>query len=196
MISGTLRRVYWRLLRAIGLKQLSWDKQFEAGVWCRRPRSPKTIQHVEELCRGGYLVEFGCGEGTLPLALKEGTFSRYVGYDISAVAVRTAAQAVQAAGRANCEFHDGDMAKWEGASGASLIVAEECLYYLPAEDAETFLQRCSASLTEDGSILVIVHSAVKHATTLETCRRVCQVRSESDSDGRTFLVLASRKKLE
>jgi len=48
-----IRRIYWYALRLSGFKQLSWNKQFEADVWCRGPNSPYTIGRIEELCNGG-----------------------------------------------------------------------------------------------------------------------------------------------
>lgn len=189
MSQSILKRIYWRILRASGFKRLSWDRQFVAGVWCRRPRSPHTVRRATELCCGGLLVEFGCGEGTLPLALPRDSFSHYMGYDISGVAIQRANERARMANLANCQFEQCDMAKWTGTSGASLIVAEECLYYLAKAEIETFLQRCCQSLIPGGSILVIVYSAARHGPTLNSCRGVCKVRDESVVDGRTFLTL-------
>jgi cyclopropane fatty-acyl-phospholipid synthase-like methyltransferase len=191
MNRSILKRLYWRLLRAFGFKQLSWDKQFEAGVWCNGQRSLHTIRKVKELCNGGYLVEFGAGEGTLPLALPEYSFSHYIGYDISSVAVRRARDRASEGGLIHCQFEQCDMAQWTGTSGVSLVVIEECLYYLTPREAEAFLRRCCQALLPGGSILVIVHSAAKHFRILQTCRSVCRVKDESVIGGRTFITLAS-----
>ncbi len=190
-----LCRVYWRLLRAVGLGRLSWDMQFEAGWWgyIRGPRSEYIIRKVTELCNGGHLVEFGCGEGTLPLALPRDSFSQYIGYDISEVAVGRARARAREAGLMYCHFEQCDMAKWKGTSGVSLVVAEECLYYLTPRIAETFLRHCCESLLPGGSILVIVYSAAKTYRTLNICRRVCRVNDESVNEGRTFITLAGNK---
>lgn len=184
-----LRRIYWRLLRIVGFKQLSWDKQFEANVWCHRPRSMHTIEKVIELCNGGHLVEFGAGEGTLPLVLPRNSFSHYFGYDISAVAVARARERAREAGLTNCYFEQCDMVQWEGTSGVSLVIVEECIYYLRPKEIETFLKHCCKSLVPGGSILVIVHSTAKHFKTLEACRRVCRVKDESAIFGRTYITL-------
>lgn len=186
------KRVFWRFLRAIGLKQAAWDRQFKAGAWCYGPRSPDTLRRVAELCDGGMLVEFGAGEGTLPLALPRKSFCQYYGYDISGVAIGRAIERAKSAGLAGCSFEQLDMARWPGSSGVSLIVAEECLYYLAARETETFLRRSCASLLPGGKILIIVHSGKKHAKTLRICRRVCRVVDESIIGGRTFLTLAPK----
>jgi cyclopropane fatty-acyl-phospholipid synthase-like methyltransferase len=189
------KRAYWRFLRGVGLGKVAWDDQYKTGIWdyLRGSRSAPCVQRIIALCNGGKLVEFGAGEwGALPLALPKGSFSSYVGYDISEIAVSRARDNVRAAGLTNCQFEQRDMASWEGTSGVSLVVAEECLYYLDPKDAETFLRRCCESLSPGGSILVIVHSAVKHLRTLDTCRRVCTVKDEATIDGRTFITLAGK----
>jgi trans-aconitate methyltransferase len=89
----------------------------------------------------------------------------------------------------NTAFRPGNMAAWEGDTGVSLIVAEECLYYLGRADAEAFLRRCCASLAVGGSILVIVHDAQKHAATLDVCRSTCTVAGDVQIGERVYLTL-------
>ena len=192
MTANFPKRVLWKLARLAGLKRLSWDQQFEAGVWCRGPRSAHTLELVIKLCAGGRLVEFGCGEGDLPHLLPAGAFSEYCGIDISSVAIRIASERAREANLRGCRFDCGDMASWTGLQGLSLVLAEECLYYLSPASAEKFLERCCASLSPNGSILVIVHSATKHARTLSVCRRVCRVREETTLGSRAYLTLAPK----
>ncbi|WP_169517176.1 class I SAM-dependent methyltransferase [Azohydromonas australica] len=136
------------------------------------------------------MVEFGCGDGTLPLALPPQAYSKYIGYDISEVATRTATDRAQAAGLSNCSFKQCDMAQWKGDKGVALFVIEECLYYLNSSEAESFLLRCCDSLAPGGSVLVVVHSASKHASTVSLCKSVCLVQEELTIGDRIFLVLA------
>jgi len=188
----TIRRAWWRLLRLIGMNKLSWDKQFKAGVWWHLPRSADMLSLVAGLCRGGRIIEFGCGEGSLPFLLPSGSYASYLGYDISGLAIRRAQRHASAAGAANVRFAQCDMAQWDGNQSAFLVVLEECLYYLSPDDCAAFLARCSRCLEADGSMLVIVHSATKHQKTLSVCRRVCQVRDEIQLGGRTYLTLDPR----
>jgi trans-aconitate methyltransferase len=191
-MSNSIEKAYWRLLRLFRLHKTSWDRQFKAGIWCRGPRCPHTVRKAAELCRVGYLIEFGCGEGTLPLAMPEGSFSFYRGYDISGVAVAAATEKARRAGLQNCAFQQGDMAQWQGDTGASLIVLEECLYYLSPSKAEAFLRRCVQSLLPGGHILVVIHDATKHAATIDACQRTCAIQEQTTLGGRLFLVLSNK----
>jgi SAM-dependent methyltransferase len=189
ILSERLFRTWWRALRFFGLAKLSWDQQYQAGVWDRGPRSRHTVDLVSTLCAGGRLVEFGCGEGALPHLLPQGCYSEYVGFDISAIAIERARQRACASGRRGLRFQQMDMAEWRAATGISLIVAEECLYYLNAPRTEQFLSECTRSLTPNGHVLVVVHSARRHARTLDICRRCCDVVSERTQGSRVYLLL-------
>jgi cyclopropane fatty-acyl-phospholipid synthase-like methyltransferase len=192
MSQNIVHRMYLRSLRTLGLNQRSWDSQFLARDNGYGPRSPNTLSRVQSLGRGGRLIEFGCGEGDLPFALAQGTYSSYMGYDISAVAIARARKKLLASGASNIEFMQGDMSHWDGHDRASLIVAEECLYYLSATDVEQFLLRCMRCMTLGGSMLVIDHSATKHAKTLNVCRRMCVVQRDETIAGRVFLTLSAK----
>lgn len=139
--------------------------------------------------QGGRLVEFGCGFGQLPRNLPRGTFSSYVGIDISDCAIREARKRAREAGISGCDFFQGDMASWPGDSSVSLIVVIECLYYLSGKRLNDFLKRCCDSLTPQGAILVVVHSAQKHWKTLRACSRICKVFKEEQVETRTYLTL-------
>ena len=189
LISIYILRMYWRTLRIFGFTKSSWDKQFELGVWDRGPRSQNTINRVSGLCAGGKLIEFGCGGGSLPFLVPRNCYSEYIGYDISEVAIENAKRRARQEGLENIHFEQCDMAKWNGTNGVSLIVVEECLYYLSPATVERFLLQCSRSICSGGLILVIVHSSSKHARTLDVCRRVCRVEDETVIGSRTYLTL-------
>jgi hypothetical protein len=82
------------------------------------------------------------------------------------------------------------MEEWEGVPQKySLILLEECLYYLSRPAAQKFLRRCRASLTQDGRILVIMDDARKHQKMLDVCRHHCEMVSEEYQSPRVFLTL-------
>lgn len=193
MIKQYTSRAFWKLLRVIGKKQRVWDSQYHSGLWSGGDRSPEMIKMAQQLCHGGVLVEFGCGEGELPFLLPPGSFSTYTGYDISAVAIDRATHRARTSGIESMYFIQQDMAKWRGAQAVSLILIEECLYYLSSKECKVFLSTCCDSLVDDGVILVIVHSAAKHARTVSLCRSACKVIDEFHLHSRVYLTLAPRQ---
>jgi cyclopropane fatty-acyl-phospholipid synthase-like methyltransferase len=187
------QRAYWRFLRYIGLGAKSWDIQFRKGVWSRDTCSPNVVERVVKLCDGGRLVEFGCGLGGLPRSVPEGTFSSYLGIDISNYAIQEADKRAAAHGISNYEFRQCDMKDWPGDNDVSLIVIEECLNYLSGNHLRKFLTHCCDSLNEKGTILVIIWSAKKHADTLDMCREVCNVMHDDMIGTRTCLTLTKKE---
>jgi trans-aconitate methyltransferase len=189
------RRVVWRLARSIGgrFEQWVWNDQYRRGRWNNldAQRDPVTVAYVERLAKHGAVIELGCGTGTLATTINPQAYSKYIGYDLSEVAIERARAVAAQRCLSKCTFIAGDMATWEGSSDLALIVIEEALMYLPPADQESLLRKCLSSLKPGGYLLVTAHSAEKHRSTLRLCRDICQVVEEV-VEGRVHLVLQAR----
>jgi cyclopropane fatty-acyl-phospholipid synthase-like methyltransferase len=183
------KKIYWRLLRLVGFETLSWDLQHKAGLWSKRQRSSITVDLINQLSRGGQIIEFGCGEGDLLYLLHAESYSYYTGIDISQIAIQRAKLKASKLGIINCEFVNDNMATWSGSKNISLILLEECIYYLNGQEMKEFIGRCLNSINDDGAMLVIVHSAEKHAASLDICRKCGRVISETNVGSRVYLIL-------
>jgi cyclopropane fatty-acyl-phospholipid synthase-like methyltransferase len=175
----------------LGFGKEAWDDQFKKGLWSRGRHSDYFLEKVISLNRGGVVIEFGCAEGALVEELPIDSYSKYHGYDLSGVAIELANKKANENGLSNCAFDQCDMSEWAGYSGASLILLEECLYYLSAAQIKVFLDKCKRSLLPDGVILVVVHSAEKHANTIKECRLAGNVIEEVSINGRVFITLGN-----
>lgn len=180
----------WSILRRIGADKAVWEKQYGRGKWLNGQRSPVVLRLVSQLCQGGTLVEFGCGDGLLPRLLPDGSFSNYIGIDISKVAIRCAKQRHPA--RGDCHFIQSRMENWEGDRNVSLILMEECLYYLGRQEQERLLPKCLSSLGPRGRILVVVHERQKHLGTLEACYETRSLLTEETHGERVYLILGNK----
>ena len=142
---------------------------------------------VEKLAGGGRVIEFGCGEGHLAALIDPGCYSQYIGYDLASVAVATAN------GRSisdRCRFGVQNMATWPGDRDVSLVVAEECLYYLRPAELQHFLAAVVASLKSDGAMIGTFHDPVRYPETLGACRsRFARCEELADASGSLFLVM-------
>jgi len=177
-------------LRRIGADKAVWDKQYGCRKWLNGQRSPVVLGLVSQFCQGGTLVEFGCGDGLLPRLLPHGSFSSYIGIDISDVAIRHAKERHPA--RIDCHFIQGRMENWEGDQNVSLILMEECLYYLSRPEQDRLLQKCLSSLGSRGRILVVVHERQKHLSTLQACQETRSLLSEENHGERVYLILGNK----
>lgn len=150
-----------------------------------REKSPELIEIVEKRTRGGKLVELGCGEGLLAAVLRPGTYSEYLGVDISEVAIERA----KGRGLSNCTFVVGDLETWEGQPGSSMITIEECLYYLPHARQERLLKIALQSVAPDGAVLVAIHNKQKHQKLVEWIENSFPVVASVVVRGRSLITL-------
>ncbi len=187
-----IRPALWKMANRWGSRRLrAWSQndQYRRGRWARlaASRRPLVVELVSDLAAGGAVVEFGCGEGHLALAVDPAAYSTWVGYDIASVAVE---RARQQAGSNRCRFEVLDCAAWPGDSGLQLIVSEECLYYLHGADLRRFLERCRASLVPHGAMLVTFSRAGRHPEAEAACGLVfADVDTVDDPSGGRYLVL-------
>jgi 2-polyprenyl-3-methyl-5-hydroxy-6-metoxy-1,4-benzoquinol methylase len=141
------------------------DRQYATGVW-------DYLRGLEELSRfsviAGYchylknqgsILEIGCGEGLLPERFDGAKYSRYVGVDISAEAVRRAA----ARENAKTSFITADAAVYVTAERFDVIVFNECLEYF--SDPLSVVRRYEPFLREHGIFIVSMFVGLDTART-------------------------------
>lgn len=118
---------------------------------------------VERVLADGYekrrfaILDLGCGSARhLARALKDRSVSRYVGYDLSDVALAHAARNLTGL---SCPFElrQGDLL--QGVSGGGekfdVIFTSFALHHLAAAEKATFFQSAYRQLSEDGMLLLI-----------------------------------------
>ena len=177
-----------KALRIVGLKQYAWNIEHKSLFWLTNKKSQLMIDIIAEILNGGVVVEFGCGDGTLPLYLPEDGFSKYTGYDISSVAI----QMCQKANRnPKISFDTKGMESWEehDAEKVDTIICEECLYYLDEPSLNRFLNVCCSNLKPDGQIFAAVHSRTKHARTIEQIRNSMNIVKEINQGQRIYMIV-------
>ncbi len=90
------------------------------------------------------VLDIGCGRGSLCGCLNVRP-DRYVGMDISQVAIETARRI-----NPDAEFHTSPLEAFEPKGAFDAIVFSEVMYYMSVPDAETQAQRYSRFLSWDG----------------------------------------------
>ena len=134
-----------------------WDSQYRKGNW-------EYMKHLEEVGRyslitgyihylkpGGSVLDVGCGEGVLPQRLNLDNISKYVGIDISQVAINAASQ------KANEKviFVNEDVSVYTPMDCFDVIVFNEILYYL--EDPLAIVKRYEARLKQDSIFIASLY---------------------------------------
>jgi SAM-dependent methyltransferase len=144
-------------------RRWGWNRVFREGAWFAGPRRPEFSTWAQELSEGRHVRELACGDGSLAAEIAL-TARSYVGFDVSAEAVRIANRRRDVP--VHAIFLVGEMQEFTPDSGVDLIIIEEALYYLSARDRERLLRRCLAA---GARVLVTVHDGDKHEPTLLSC---------------------------
>jgi 2-polyprenyl-6-hydroxyphenyl methylase/3-demethylubiquinone-9 3-methyltransferase len=155
VIKGLIKKLL--LYRPIRITQTTWDKRYREGAWER-------IRSIEELARysiivgyahfvkkEGSILDVGCGEGILCKRLCKSRYSRYLGIDVSAVALDKAS----VNSNEKNKFHAAKIMEFRTDQKFDVIVFNECLYYM--EEPLKTLQHYGGFLARNGLLIVSMH---------------------------------------
>lgn len=163
-----IKKIIWRIAPYLGTSpaRWAWDDQFANGRWDYLKHRDKAVAElVADRAGCGTVIDLGCGEGNLAFELPRGSYSRYVGVDVSRVAATNAAQRALREGNSLCEFFCTDLREWQSDENASVVLIEEVLYYLSPAAQHTLLDTCERSLSRDGSLVILIHDRKQHPVT-------------------------------
>lgn len=146
----------WWKRRILGDQRARWNHQYATGRWDQLRAAPEQARFaagarlLHRHTRGGCVLELGCGEGLLQAHVAPDDHTRWVGVDLSEVAV-AAARA-----RANnlTRYVAADMTVFEPNEYFDAIVFSESIYYVskPAD----LLRRYGAWLNPGGVFVISI----------------------------------------
>lgn len=141
----------------------TWDAEYGEGRWAyMRQRSELArywtlIGYMDALRRGGEYLDVGCGDGVLFERFKPLGYQRYVGIDISQVAI--AGLRSHNDDRTSFTQADGDV--YEPPGKFDVIAFNESLYYL--RDPLVSLKRYAKFVKPGGCIIISTYSASRRS---------------------------------
>jgi 2-polyprenyl-6-hydroxyphenyl methylase/3-demethylubiquinone-9 3-methyltransferase len=128
-----------------------WEKEFYLGYWdyldlapTERARSAIIGMFCQHFFPAGKILDVGCGLGTASDFLNSIQKRKYLGLDISE-------EALKKARKKNVNFQNIDFADFDSKIKFNIIIFNEVLYYMDADDA---FKHALNILEEDGKIIV------------------------------------------
>ncbi|AMA56711.1 class I SAM-dependent methyltransferase [Bradyrhizobium sp. CCGE-LA001] len=143
-----------------------WDAEYRGERWAymgqasERARYWTLIGYMDAFRRGGEYLDVGCGDGVLFELFKPLDYQRYVGIDISDVAI----EKLFHYNNDRTNFFRADADVHEPADRFDVIVFNESLYYL--RDPVRSLHRYARSLKPGGCIIVSTYTASRRSLAL------------------------------
>lgn len=138
----------------IGRERYKWEKEYATGRWdyLREPgqaeRYTVLLDFVSRhLKLSRTILEIGCGEGILQSRMSPDTYSRFLGIDISHVAIRRASRLNDAI----TDYRTGDMETYLPKGKYAMIIFNEVLNY--SADPVRTVQRYLPYLETGGCLL-------------------------------------------
>jgi 2-polyprenyl-3-methyl-5-hydroxy-6-metoxy-1,4-benzoquinol methylase len=131
-----------------------WEREYRTDKWRYMQGLPElarysvVVGYVQHLAPQGAVLDLGCGEGILQQRLGRSNYARYVGVDISRIAIAAAsARADQ-----KTQFLCADASRYEPGGRFDVIVLNEVLYYF--SDPLSVLQHYERFLAPAGAFVI------------------------------------------
>jgi 2-polyprenyl-3-methyl-5-hydroxy-6-metoxy-1,4-benzoquinol methylase len=164
-IRGAKQR--WRTSR---VKRRLWNQEFANGRWDFIENTPGDLiyEYVEKYCRGGNILDLGCGSGNTGCELDENSYENYTGIDISDVAIEKAIRRSEANRRnKKNRYQQSDITTYTPSQRYNVILFRESIYYIPRFKIKTILDHYAKFLKPDGVFIVRWHDQSQGKTILE-----------------------------
>jgi biofilm PGA synthesis N-glycosyltransferase PgaC len=141
------------------MKRKLWDREYESGSWTHCEETPGAWVYgfVEKHCRGGSILDLGCGAGNTGNELDANSYGHYTGVDVSEVAVLKATDRSGRNGRAfKNTYVQGDIVSYIPTEKHDVILFRESVYNIPRSRMKATLDGYARHLTRDGVLVVYV----------------------------------------
>jgi SAM-dependent methyltransferase len=175
------------------VKRALWNREYETGRWrhCERTEGAAVYAFVERYCRGGSILDLGCGSGNTGNEIDIARYREYTGVDLSTAAIAEAIRRSREMGRqAKNRYIAADLESFEPTGRFDVILFRESLYYVPLARICPTLDRYRRFLAHPDGVVIVnfSRSGTKrfddiHALLHDTCTIVETYRSSDlDSD--------------
>lgn len=167
--------------KIIGERRFLWDTDYTQGTWeylkdnLEVERYQTVLQAVERYLGEGSILEVGCGEGILQSRMQPGSYNKYMGIDISKVAIRKAAHLCNN----TTSYIYSDMEKFKTTEKFDVIMFNESIYY--AKNPINLLKRYAHFLKPDGHIIISIYETEENRQLMDTIEAAYQIKEQQVS---------------
>jgi 2-polyprenyl-3-methyl-5-hydroxy-6-metoxy-1,4-benzoquinol methylase len=190
--------VLYKFLRKHGparVKQCIWDKEFKSGEWdyIDYTENDPIYPIVEKYCKGGDILDLGCGGGNTGAELDSTKYRFYEGVDISMEAIKKASLRTEQRirSRQNC-YHLGNIESFTPTKKYAVILFRESLFYVRRSLIIPSLRRLESFIHADGVFIVRMCDRDKYRYIVEVIGSSFEVVEVRLSPGDLGIILVFR----
>ncbi len=146
-----------------------WDAQYKSNQWeylkqiDQLARYSIIVGYFNNLKKGGSILDIKCGEGIFPENLCKNFYSKYIGIDISEVAINQALIKQDN----KTFFIKADLKEFNTKQKFDVIIFNEVLYYFEANEILNIMKKYKVFLKNDGLFIVSMYLSDKTNIYLE-----------------------------
>lgn len=159
-------------------KAALWDNEFRSGQWDYLKHSEKDFIYdiLERRLDGGSLLDLGCGNGNTSMELNVESYRRYLGLDISSVAIEECRETAAAQGRASRnEYIVDTIENFTTEERFDVVLFRESLFYVPLFKIPATIKKARSFVKADGFIVVRLCSERRYRLLVALLRSICEV---------------------
>lgn len=140
----------------IGKTRFLWDRQYAEGSWeclkypLEQMRFDAVRNFINKYSNKGKILEVGCGEGLLQAGMDKNVYQKFLGIDISGVAIQKAAHLVDA----STKYRTANMERFNPGEKFDIIIFNEVLYY--ARNPNQLMARYMKFLNPGGFMIISI----------------------------------------
>jgi 2-polyprenyl-6-hydroxyphenyl methylase/3-demethylubiquinone-9 3-methyltransferase len=137
-----------------GIDRTTWDEEYATGQWAKlgapteMPRFALIAGFSRRFDAAANILDVGCGEGHLSAWLCQDAERRYLGIDLSSVAIEQARERAPRGAR----FEAADAASFNPSEQFDIILLNEMLYYM--DHPEQIVERYGRFLAPGGALII------------------------------------------
>jgi 2-polyprenyl-6-hydroxyphenyl methylase/3-demethylubiquinone-9 3-methyltransferase len=173
-------------------KKAIWDAEFASGKWdfLEDARDERLYHYLEKYSGNGDILDLGCGAGNTGTEIADSKYRRYIGVDVSEIAIRQASdRSLQAHREHKNQYICADIFSYEPSDTYQMILFRESLFYIPTSRINGLLEKYSKHLNESGVFVVSMYASDKHRSIIRVIENNYQIIDRSSRDGSDVILV-------
>lgn len=154
------------------IKKAIWNEEFRGGEWnhlesgegSKRKTAYGILYYLGKYSNNGDILDLGCGSGRIGVNLELNRYSRYVGVDVSDVAISRAQACcgTDKQRRKKNVYVVSDISLYDTEQKFDVVLFQESIYYIRKPCLRKVLDKYISFLKEKGVVIVRIWDKYKH----------------------------------